>query len=181
MLEVGWSEILVIAIVMIVVVGPKDLPRMLRTFGTVARKMRGMASDFQSQFNDALRDAELDDVRKSLNDVRGLDPRNAIKDALNPLRQAGEDVRRELLDAERDLKAKADAQPPIAPPAPPAPVRVEVPQPNVTLPASQPAELAPVLAAKPARKAKPKADALAQVAVEPAKPARKRAPKGSAA
>ncbi|TIW15558.1 MAG: twin-arginine translocase subunit TatB, partial [Mesorhizobium sp.] len=51
MFEVGWSELLVIAVVMIVVVGPKDLPAMLRTFGRTAAKLRGMAADFQRQFN----------------------------------------------------------------------------------------------------------------------------------
>ena len=48
MLDVGWTEILVIAIVLIIVVGPKDLPQMLRTFGRIVTKMRGMASDFPS-------------------------------------------------------------------------------------------------------------------------------------
>lgn len=66
MLDVGWSEMLVIAIVMIVVVGPKDLPKMLRTFGRMTTKMRGMANDFQRQFNEAIKEAELDDVKKSV-------------------------------------------------------------------------------------------------------------------
>ena len=78
MLEVGWSELLVIAIVMIVVVGPKDLPKMLRTFAMFAKKARGMANDFQSQFTDAMRDADLDDVRKTIADVRSLNPKNAL-------------------------------------------------------------------------------------------------------
>ena len=47
MFEVGWTEMLVIAIVMIVVVGPKDLPRMLRTMGRMTAKARSMAGDFQ--------------------------------------------------------------------------------------------------------------------------------------
>ncbi|TIS90372.1 MAG: twin-arginine translocase subunit TatB, partial [Mesorhizobium sp.] len=51
MFEVGWTEMLVIAIVMIVVVGPKDLPNMLRTFGRTTAKLRAMAADFQKQFN----------------------------------------------------------------------------------------------------------------------------------
>ena len=58
MFEVGWTEMLVIAVVMIVVVGPKDLPRMLRTIGKMTAKMRSMAGDFQKQFNDALKEAD---------------------------------------------------------------------------------------------------------------------------
>lgn len=71
MFEVGWTEMLVIAIVMIVVVGPKDLPNMLRTFGRTTAKLRAMAADFQKQFNEALKEAELDDVKKSVDELRG--------------------------------------------------------------------------------------------------------------
>ena len=53
MFEVGWTEMLVIAIVLIVVVGPKDLPRMLRTFGKTTAKLRAMAGDFRKQFDEA--------------------------------------------------------------------------------------------------------------------------------
>jgi sec-independent protein translocase protein TatB len=70
MFDIGWSELLVIAVVAIVVVGPKDLPRLMRTFGHYMGKVRRMASDFQRQFEDAVRDSELDEVRKAIHDVR---------------------------------------------------------------------------------------------------------------
>src|ERR687897_768248 len=72
MFDIGWTEMLVIAIVMIVVVGPKDLPKMLRTFGKTTAKLRSMAGDFQKQFNEALKEAELDEVKKSVDSLRGL-------------------------------------------------------------------------------------------------------------
>ncbi|MDX8451426.1 Sec-independent protein translocase protein TatB [Mesorhizobium sp. VK9D] len=93
MFEVGWSELLVIAVVMIVVVGPKDLPNMLRTFGRTAAKLRAMAGDFQKQFNDALKEAELDDVKNSIDSLRGLNPLNEVRKQLNPFEQAAADVR----------------------------------------------------------------------------------------
>ena len=93
MFEVGWSEMLVIAVVMIVVVGPKDLPNMLRTFGRTTAKLRTMAADFQKQFNDALKEAELDDVKKSVDSLRSLDPTAEIRKQLNPFEQAAADVR----------------------------------------------------------------------------------------
>ncbi|RRI02355.1 twin-arginine translocase subunit TatB [Mesorhizobium tamadayense] len=93
MFEVGWSELLVIAVVMIVVVGPKDLPSMLRTFGRTAAKLRTMAADFQKQFNDALKEAELDDVKSSVDSLRGLNPMTEIRKQLNPFEQAAADVR----------------------------------------------------------------------------------------
>jgi sec-independent protein translocase protein TatB len=70
MFDIGWSELLVIAVVAIVVVGPKDLPRLMRTFGHYMRKVRGMAADFQRQFEEAVRDSELDEVRKAMQEVR---------------------------------------------------------------------------------------------------------------
>jgi sec-independent protein translocase protein TatB len=72
MFDIGWSELFVIAAVAIVVVGPKDLPRMLRTFGNYAGKARKVANDFKRQFDEALREAELEDVRKSVEDMGKL-------------------------------------------------------------------------------------------------------------
>ncbi len=70
MFDVGWSEILVIAAVAIVVVGPKDLPRMLRTFGKTMGQVRRTANDFKRQFDEALREAEreagLEDAKKQI-------------------------------------------------------------------------------------------------------------------
>ena len=70
MFDIGWSELLVIAVVAIVVVGPKDLPRLMRSFGYYAGKLRRAASDFQRQFEEAMREAELDEVRKTIESVR---------------------------------------------------------------------------------------------------------------
>ncbi len=115
MLEVGWSEMLVIAVVMIVVVGPKDLPRMLRTFGRTTAKLRAMAGDFQKQFNEALQEAELDDVKKSVDALRGLNPAAEIRKQLNPFEKAAADVRSGL-----DTMMKPSAPTPAAAEAHPA-------------------------------------------------------------
>ena len=70
MFDIGWSEILVIAVVAIVVVGPKELPRMLRSFGKTMGTVRRMSNDFKRQFDEALREAErevgLDETKKQL-------------------------------------------------------------------------------------------------------------------
>jgi sec-independent protein translocase protein TatB len=70
MFDIGWSELLVIVVVAIIVVGPKELPRLLRTFGHYAGKLRRAAADFQRQFEDAMRESELDEVRKNLENIR---------------------------------------------------------------------------------------------------------------
>jgi len=114
MFDIGWTEMLVIAIVMIVVVGPKDLPRMLRTFGKTTAKLRAMAGDFQKQFNEALKEAELDDVKKSVDELRGLNPASQIRKHLNPFEKAAADVRSGLDQALKPSTppeaAAADAQ-----------------------------------------------------------------------
>ena len=68
MLGIGWAELLVIAVVAIIGVGPKELPRLMRTFGHYAGKVRHMAADFQRQFEEAVRDSEIDEVRKAMQD-----------------------------------------------------------------------------------------------------------------
>jgi sec-independent protein translocase protein TatB len=110
MLEVGWSEILVIALILIIVVGPKDLPPMLRTFGRMAARLRGMANEFKGQFDQAIREAELDDVRKGLGEVSKLNPTNSLRDAINPIRKLGEDIKSDLRKAS-DMNTPAAASP----------------------------------------------------------------------
>ncbi len=109
MFDIGWTEMLVIAVIMIVIVGPKDLPKMLRTFGQTTRKLRGMAGDFQKQFNEALKEAELDDVKESIDSLRGLNPASQIKKQLNPFEKAAADVRSGLDSAMKPKPAAAPA------------------------------------------------------------------------
>ena len=106
MFEIGWSELLVIGVVLIVVVGPKDLPRMLRTFGRTTTHLRKMAGDFRKQFDDALREAELDDVRDTVKDLRSLDPRQEIRKALSPMRAVGDEIRSSLMAATKAPESK---------------------------------------------------------------------------
>jgi sec-independent protein translocase protein TatB len=111
MFEIGWTEMLVIAVVMIVVVGPKDLPKMLRTIGRMTTKARSMAGDFQRQFNDALKEAELDDVKKSVDELRSLNPANEIRKQLNPFEKAAADVRAGLDTAMKPKPATPPDEP----------------------------------------------------------------------
>jgi sec-independent protein translocase protein TatB len=74
MFDIGWSELLVIAVVAIVVVGPKDLPKLMRGFGHYAGKLRRAASDFQRQFEEAMRESEVEEVKKAIESVRAGTP-----------------------------------------------------------------------------------------------------------
>ena len=99
MLDVGWSELLVIAVVLIVVVGPKDLPPMLRAFGKMTARLRAMAGEFRTQFDEALKEADLDEVRKTIGDAQRLNPMNTIREAITPLRQTADEIRSDLQKA----------------------------------------------------------------------------------
>jgi sec-independent protein translocase protein TatB len=68
--EIGASELLVIAIVALIVIGPKDLPVMLRKLGQFMAKLRGMASEFRASFDEMARQSELDDLRKEVEAMR---------------------------------------------------------------------------------------------------------------
>ena len=193
MFDIGWTEMLVIAVVMIVVVGPKDLPKMLRTFGKTTAKLRSMAGDFQKQFNEALKEAELDDVKKSVDSLKGLNPAAEIKKQLNPFEKAASDVRAgvdaamkpkpaqpaapaavaaEPLKNGAVSEAASSAMPAAAPVASAA--AISVPDPAAPAqPAAAPAAAAPK-AARP--KAAPKeAKAPAKAGAKPAAPKVKRA------
>ncbi|MEI8151799.1 MAG: Sec-independent protein translocase protein TatB [Hyphomicrobiales bacterium] len=69
MFDIGWSELVVIAVVALIAIGPKELPGVLRTLGQYMRKVRGMAAEFQGQFNEAMREAEMADLKKQVDDM----------------------------------------------------------------------------------------------------------------
>jgi sec-independent protein translocase protein TatB len=187
MFDIGWTEMLVIAIIMIVVVGPKDLPRMLRTFGKTTAKLRSMAGDFQKQFNEALKEAELDDVKKSVDSLRGLNPAAEIKKQLNPFEKAAADVRAGLDSAMKPAPSKvaepaAEAVQAAKPAAEAAhaaePLKAGAPGiPGVAGPDAMPTSK-PVFPAMP--DPKPAAAATTEPAKAPAKPAKAAKPKVAA-
>ncbi|MDM7851678.1 Sec-independent protein translocase protein TatB [Pseudochrobactrum kiredjianiae] len=165
MLDIGWSELLVIAVVMIVVVGPKDLPKMLRAFGKATAKLRATASEFRTHFDDAMREAELDEVKKTIDGVKQYDPRKTVTDIFEPVRSAGDDLRASLNNA----SPKPDETPAVPMDSPL----------DLSDMKEEQAKAAPV-AAEPAKKAaKPRAKkAITEPSAEPVvKPAAKPAPK----
>lgn len=101
----AWSEILVIACVAIIVVGPKDLPAMLRSLGKTIGGVKRMAGDFQKQFNDALKEADLDEV-KNLTSTKGYGPLEDARKSMEELtRSVNEPVKND--PAKDELEAEA--------------------------------------------------------------------------
>ncbi len=108
MFDIGWTEILIIAVVAIIVVGPKDLPRMLRSLGRYAGQLRRTAGEFRSQFDDAIRESELDELRSTLQDTSDLNPINQIRDSVNesmaPLKETAEDIKSSIEVPDMDAR-----------------------------------------------------------------------------
>jgi sec-independent protein translocase protein TatB len=69
MFDIGWGELVVIGIVALIAIGPKELPTVLRTLGQWMGKVKRMANEFQGQFQEALREAELHDLKKQAEDL----------------------------------------------------------------------------------------------------------------
>ena len=70
MFDIGWSELVVIAVVALIAIGPKELPGVLRMVGQWMGKARKMAGEFQGQFQEAMREAEMADLKKSFDEVK---------------------------------------------------------------------------------------------------------------
>jgi sec-independent protein translocase protein TatB len=111
MFDIGWGELLVIGIVALVVIGPKELPGVVRTLGQTVAKLRRMAADFQHQFNEAMREAELADLKK---DAEKMIDSATSAVTYNPLEKAGEEIQKSIEEATKMPPGAAVA--PVVPP-----------------------------------------------------------------
>jgi sec-independent protein translocase protein TatB len=84
MFDIGWSEIMVIAVVALIIIGPKDLPSAIYTLGKWVRKARFVARDFQSHIDDMMREAELDELKKQALKARDLNIAREIEKTVDP-------------------------------------------------------------------------------------------------
>lgn len=106
--QFGFQEFLVLAIVALVVVGPEDLPLMMRKIGQFVGKMRGMAREFQTAFDDIAKQAELDELRKEIEELKRD---NAFKQAADDLKSMEDDLNAEVLRAEAASKPEPKTKP----------------------------------------------------------------------
>jgi len=119
MFGIDSPELLVIAIVALVVIGPKELPNMLRGWGKWMAQMRGMASEFRGHVDEMVRQSELDDVKKQLEatsglDLQSLDPTKQIKSAIQEGMAEGEKAFNEAKSTFDNPLAEPESAPQIA-------------------------------------------------------------------
>jgi sec-independent protein translocase protein TatB len=110
MFDISWTEFLLIGIIALIVIGPKELPGVMRTLGQWTRKMRVMANEFQNQFHEAMREAEMADLKKQVDDlahdIKSYDP---LKDVRSNVDAVGKDIQSSLAGTPKAEAAVAAA------------------------------------------------------------------------
>ncbi len=108
MLDIGWAEMAVIALIALVVIGPKDLPKVMRTIGLWVRKARSVSREFQSSIDEMIRDAELDDAKKAIQSTRNLSVDRMLDETIDPTGDLKKEVRAIDAEARDDGKTTTD-------------------------------------------------------------------------
>jgi sec-independent protein translocase protein TatB len=145
MFDFSWSEILLIGVVALVVIGPKDLPRVLRTVGQWTGRARAIAREFQFQLDQMVHDSELDDVRKTMNAATGGGLHQTIRNFIDPTGEIEKSV------SSPEMMGESPTEPPAPQEPTPQPALSETAAPALpTIDAPVPSFLQPVLAARPA-------------------------------
>lgn len=127
MLDIGWMEMAIIALVALVVIGPKDLPKAMRSVAKWVRKARSLSREFQSGLDEMMREAELDEAKKSIESVRRYNVDKLVEEELDPTGSVSRELK-DIDDSARDrpgskgtaAKQVAKAAPGAAPAAAPA-------------------------------------------------------------
>lgn len=143
MLDIGWSEMLVILVVALVVIGPKDLPKVARQVGRWTGKARAMAREFQRSFDDMAREAELEEIKAGLQKMNPANLEHTIRETIDPDRKLEKalDVRETLASETRAIEDALQQAPATSPPPPAG--TPPAPEPALAGPVERPADRAP--------------------------------------
>ncbi|MEL7030658.1 MAG: Sec-independent protein translocase protein TatB [Pseudomonadota bacterium] len=115
--QFGFSELLFLVIIALVILGPKDLSLTMRKLGQFVAKGRNMANEFRAAFDDIARQAELDDLRKEIEDLKRD---NAVTQAVDELKGVEKDINETVMREERAMKQELKKPLPDLPEPPPA-------------------------------------------------------------
>jgi sec-independent protein translocase protein TatB len=146
MFDIGWSELLLIGVVALVVIGPKDLPKALKALGFWMRKARQISGEFRASLDQMVREAELEEVRQQVKQATEIDLDKEFTKTVDPTGSLAEALRPPDLDLDSPAKPKAIE----APPAESAPAAAAETSPTeAALPAPPAAEPPPTDAPAP--------------------------------
>ena len=107
MFSFGWGEIFLIGIIVVVVIGPKDLPKFIKQIGLLAKNIRKISSDFKSSINEIAEETEIKDLAKSVKEVKkikdGINIKKNFQNELNLVEDTVKDVKKNISDDESNL------------------------------------------------------------------------------
>ncbi|MDF2367295.1 Sec-independent protein translocase protein TatB [Sneathiella sp.] len=129
MFDIGWTEMVFVLVIAVLVIGPKDLPKAISTIGKYVRKARSMARDFQSGIDDLARETELDDIKKDIQKGTDFNIKKQIEDAVDPTgskENMFNDIKPQIRDP-RDSANNYSAPPEKADPAAEVPAKTDAP------------------------------------------------------
>ena len=107
MFDIGWQELFIVGVLALLVVGPRDLPRTLRTIMGYVRKAKGLAREFQNGIDEVAKEVELDDIRKEANRIGQMDLEEEVKISVDPLGTLNQDL--DMSDIQSAIQETADA------------------------------------------------------------------------
>lgn len=125
MFDIGWQEILVIGVVALIVIGPKDMPTAIRAVSRWASKARALAREFQQGIDEVVREAELHEVKKQIDQIESIDAQNAIAKTVDPTGELAKNLDLGGVETSLQESARALTREPAASPAPAAPAASE--------------------------------------------------------
>jgi sec-independent protein translocase protein TatB len=130
MFDIGWTEMALIAVVAVIVIGPKELPKVMRELGTWVARARGMSRVFMDQLEEMSRQSGIDEVRKEAEALRHINPAQQLEKTIDPDGTLKSQV--------SDLRNIGTPEPSLPPPAPPKPSGEDASSPE-TAPSEPPA------------------------------------------
>ncbi len=137
MFDVSWSELLLVAVVAILVVGPKELPGMLRSLGRMLGKLRRTADEFRKHFDDALREAGGEEFQREMKSLKQNNPLNQIRSSIedaarDPLGTSQTKAESAKIEGAKAEQPDDEAYDDLGPPPPPLPPRNASDSPNTS-------------------------------------------------
>ncbi len=124
MFGMGWWELSIVGLILVLVLGPKELPYAMRTIARFMRKARRLAGEFQGHMDEIVREADLDEVRKTVTSIQNKDVGSIIEKAVDPTGDLTRDIDSTLADARKEVQDIKTA----AGPSPAAPGKSTPPQ-----------------------------------------------------
>ena len=111
MFDIGWQELFIVGLLAVIVMGPKELPRALRTVTGLVRKARSMAGEFQRGLDDMVREADLEDIKKQMEDASTMDVKGEIENVIDPDGDLKKEMDISAVEADLDSYLEDDPEP----------------------------------------------------------------------